>query len=175
MASGSSLPMQYVVLADPCICSQQPQLFDPCLCHQHAVKGIPVNPGQLTEFFGVGGFEGQQAKAAHQSGIMSIRWGLELAERSLDGYFRDGDARHENEVCAICYEAAMRFREARIVSEPPQQNVGVEQKPHGDSPYQSRSSSFVKSSKSAEIRTWPSQTPGTRSPEGTHLTSLTTG
>src|SRR5262249_22752985 len=146
------------------------QALDHPLSHQHAVEGIVVMEWEVCDRLSMAKPDRQAGEpAGRHPGLDALRQ-VQPAEPALDrrlpgGYHADGeDLRAGN--CPSCI-----MTQFRIVGTPPDEDVGVEQKPHQAlPPNPSKISCGNGSSKSSAINTRPSQPPGRRrtaSPTGT--------
>src|SRR6266536_862947 len=131
------------------------------LRHQHTVERIVMVTRQRTGDGGVLELDRQPPDPALVERSQQVLRRLQLSERPLD---RDlPRTRGAGEHLGLVRDQEPRLlRQRRIVGQPPQQDVGVEQKPHDPSPRNAAAIPDGSSSKSSWMTTRPRQRPGSR-------------
>jgi len=121
------------------------------------------------------GRDRQQREALGKQLLGPLLSSLELAERGLDRNLEQG-AGAEQRFGRIGDRLARGLRKARIVGEPPQSGVGVEEEPQSSTP-SVRATSSGQTSKSSPRRMRPARAPGLRraAPDLGNATSRATG
>ncbi len=151
-----------VVAGEPAVDADQGTVLGTGLRDQHAVERICVMRGQLPCCEGVRHGDGQRVEAGGIDGLEQVAGHLEPAGSRFDGDLPCRGGRDKNLVARRGDGIASRAWQDGIVGQPPQQDVRVEEQPHGRSPRKAAATSSGSSSKSSWTRTRPAQRPGRR-------------
>jgi hypothetical protein len=133
------------------------QLFGLGLSHEHAVKRIVMMAGQATRGERMGHRDGECVKAIRGQGFREVIGSLELPEGLLDTDFPGRGGTHKDKRVGRANRCTGGSVQRRIIGEPPQQGVGVEQELQGASPRKAAARVSGSTSKSAAMRTLPRQ------------------
>jgi hypothetical protein len=128
------------------------------LRHEHAVERVVVVAGEAPRGQRMGHRDGQRMKAVGGQGLGEVVGRLESAESLLDADFPRGGGAHKDEHIGLANRRPRSGGQGRVIGEPPQQGVGVEQERQGASPRKAAAmGSGSPLSKSAARRTRPRQ------------------
>jgi len=145
---------------------QQQHRLHPALADQQSIKGIPMDTIALQlrhsqEVF-IANRQPTKTLQGHQA-LQFRQIHLQPTNRGFDRHLPQGCLAHENLSAGCLHPFHHSHRQARVVFQPPQKQVGVEQKPRHRNTL-NRSSSGA--SKSSGRVIWPRIAPGAAPPLG---------
>ena len=121
----------YGILPYLAIIRHQRKLLDLRLRDQHAVERIPVQPWQRTILPRMFPLHRKFAEALRRECFLEVCRQVEFAEPLLDGDFPKTHGTDMDQVVRVGNGISRRSAETRIIAEPPQQRMRVEQEIHG--------------------------------------------
>ena len=114
------------------IMSDQAQFFDTGLGYEHPVEWIAVNVRQSTDSDGMLNGDRQGLDSAFDDRVLEIvEFDFNSSQCRLDGDLPDGRRADERLMGAVGDRGARLFAQLTVVRQPPEQDMGIEEQPHG--------------------------------------------
>src|SRR5262245_46824104 len=152
------------------------QLVEVRLGNQHAVKGVPVVARQAPGDQRVRDRDGEALEAMPHELRLKVVRAVELPLRTLDTDFPGARGADKHRRLPRCNRGPGRWAQSRIVRQPPEEGMRIEQEHYGASPSKAAARSGGSASKSGAMRTRPRHEPGTRGRSSSRYgTSLASG
>ena len=149
----------YVVLLAVRVSGDEGEVFAAGLCHEHPVDRVAVDHGQPPCGHGVGEADGQFPEAAVADALGQVRRRGYLAERLLDGDLPDGSGA-DTDIWLVIEAVLDLVGQLRVVGEPPEHDVSVQQQAHYVAPKSAAMDSLTASESQSGVRTsWPRSDP----------------